>query len=83
MVAEDSGFEWSNAGPGETMISRISAGGLLRSGDIGGIDSTLSGVSEIRSRSVAILPIGMSFLMRIVGLSCQEMSIRYLLRRSY
>ena len=59
MVAEDSGFEWSNAGPGETMIlSRTSAGGLLRSGDIGGIDSTLSGVSEIRSRSVAILPIG-------------------------
>ena len=40
------------------ILSRTSAGGLLRSGDIGGIDSTLSGVSEIRSRSVAILPIG-------------------------
>ena len=60
MIAEDSGFAWSNAGPGETLVlTRSSAGGLLRSGDVGGIDSTLSGVSsEVRSRSIAILPIG-------------------------
>ncbi len=60
MIAEDSGFVWSNAGPGETMIlTRSSAGGLLQSGDVGGVDSTLSGVSsEVRSNSIAILPIG-------------------------
>ena len=64
MIGEDSGFSWSSAGPGETTIlSRTSAGGLLQSGDVGGIDSSLTGVSQgLSSRSIAILPIGDVFL---------------------
>ena len=60
MVGEDSGFSWSSAGPGETtVLSRTSAGGLLQSGDVNGIDSSLAGVSlGLSSRSIAILPIG-------------------------
>ena len=73
MLAEGSGFDWSDAGPGETMIlSRTSAGGLLRSGDVGGVDSTLSGVSDLRSRSIGILPIGDIISEGIVGLSYLE-----------
>ena len=60
MIGEDSGFSWSSAGPGETtVLTRTSAGGLLQSGDVGGIDSYLTGVSSgLRSRSIAILPVG-------------------------